>query len=311
MFLQYEDDDEDEQDADKLAGMQTSLKQRQRQEQDDQLFPDEVRALELRQLPQAKGARHPLHCSSPTHLVLACSSCTLLRFASSTRAGLLTTKKHLTNKNQPSTPVWPSAPQVDTPDGVPARQRFDKYRGLKSFRTAPWDPRESLPQDYSRVFAFENFRRWAFLMLQRAECCMPASSHQIAMGVQVLLQLLFKCQQLSMPHDALFRYCCLCRAHKRAIELSVKAGAAGNEHGVPAGTYVQLRVAAVPADAAARVLQRVASSQQEAVPPLVVFGLLQHECKLSVQVCRLPATVEVECWTGAGGVWSTAWLDCR
>ncbi|KAI3432659.1 hypothetical protein D9Q98_004203 [Chlorella vulgaris] len=159
--MDYEDDDEDEQDADKLAGMQTSLKQRQRQEQDDQLFPDEV----------------------------------------------------------------------DTPDGVPARQRFDKYRGLKSFRTAPWDPRESLPQDYSRVFAFENFRR----------------------------------------------------AHKRAIELSVKAGAAGNEHGVPAGTYVQLRVAAVPADAAARVLQRVASSQQEAVPPLVVFGLLQHECKLSVQ----------------------------
>lgn len=53
---------------------------------------------------------------------------------------------------------------------------------------------------------------------------------------------------------------------------------------MPVGSYVQLRVAAVPADAAARVLQRVTASRQQAVAPLVVFGLLHHECKLSVQV---------------------------
>lgn len=40
----------------------------------------------------------------------------------------------------------------------------------------------------------------------------------------------------------------------------------------------------MPADAAARVLERVAASQQRGVAPLMVFGLLQHECKLSVQV---------------------------
>ncbi|KAI7842810.1 hypothetical protein COHA_003556 [Chlorella ohadii] len=121
--------------------------------------------------------------------------------------------------------------EVDTPEGVAARQRFDKYRGLKSFRTSAWDPRESLPQDYARVFAFENFKR----------------------------------------------------AHKRAKEAAARVGAAGDPDGVAAGTYVQLQVAAVPADAAARVLERVAASQQRGVAPLMVFGLLQHECKLSVQ----------------------------
>lgn len=155
------DYDEEEERGGQLAGMIASQKERLRQEQDDQMFPDEV----------------------------------------------------------------------DTPEGVPARQRFDKYRGLKSFRTSPWDPRESLPQDYARVFAFENFKR----------------------------------------------------AHKRAKETAARVGAAGDPDGVAAGTYVQLQVAAVPADAAARVLERVAASQQRGVAPVMAFGLLQHECKLSVQ----------------------------
>lgn len=31
--------------------------------------------------------------------------------------------------------------------------------GLKSFRSSPWDAKEWLPQEYSRVFAFENIKR--------------------------------------------------------------------------------------------------------------------------------------------------------
>ena len=49
--------------------------------------------------------------------------------------------------------------ELDTPQDVPARTRFARFRGLRSLRTSPWDPYENLPRDYARIFQFEDFRR--------------------------------------------------------------------------------------------------------------------------------------------------------
>ena len=48
----------------------------------------------------------------------------------------------------------------------------------------------------------------------------------------------------------------------RAKIIAVKAGSAGDGHGVPAGTYVDLHLADVPQEAAEKVLQRIEAAKK-------------------------------------------------
>ncbi|KDQ55730.1 hypothetical protein JAAARDRAFT_37154 [Jaapia argillacea MUCL 33604] len=59
--------------------------------------------------------------------------------------------------------------EIDTPRDVSARVRFQRYRGLRSFRTSPWDPYENLPRDYARIFQFEDFKRTERSVRRRAD----------------------------------------------------------------------------------------------------------------------------------------------
>ena len=58
--------------------------------------------------------------------------------------------------------------EVNTPIDIAARIRFQRYRGLQSFRTLPWDPMENLPIDYARIFQFENYKKTKHIVTKEA-----------------------------------------------------------------------------------------------------------------------------------------------
>ena len=48
--------------------------------------------------------------------------------------------------------------EVDTPREGRALERFARYRGLRSFRNTPWNPKWNLPRSYARCYQFKHFK---------------------------------------------------------------------------------------------------------------------------------------------------------
>eukprot|EP00455_Lapot_gusevi_P042006 TRINITY_DN4937_c0_g1_i1.p1 TRINITY_DN4937_c0_g1~~TRINITY_DN4937_c0_g1_i1.p1 ORF type:complete len:369 (-),score=103.76 TRINITY_DN4937_c0_g1_i1:75-1124(-) len=59
--------------------------------------------------------------------------------------------------------------EVETPLDIPAKDRFARYRGLASFHSSEWDPMESLPLEYSRIYQFESFEAAKRRVLQQED----------------------------------------------------------------------------------------------------------------------------------------------
>lgn len=47
---------------------------------------------------------------------------------------------------------------VDTPEDQSARTRFARYRSLQSFRASHWHPKANLPDQYGRIFQFDDLK---------------------------------------------------------------------------------------------------------------------------------------------------------
>mmetsp|Transcript_114223 Transcript_114223/g.328151 ORF Transcript_114223/g.328151 Transcript_114223/m.328151 type:complete len:792 (+) Transcript_114223:126-2501(+) len=136
--------------------------------------------------------------------------------------------------------------EVDTPLDVPARERFQRYRGLKSFRTSPWDPYEDLPVEYSRIWEFEAFAATARAFRQQfAEDCWELEGGGVAAlfcavyirgvppsvletqprGVPFVVSNLFPCEQkVSVIHGVVTRHKGYDEPIKSKAELSLHCG---------------------------------------------------------------------------------------
>ncbi|KAI9908137.1 hypothetical protein PsorP6_004456 [Peronosclerospora sorghi] len=148
--------------------------------------------------------------------------------------------------------------EVDTPADQPARVRFARYRGMKSLRTSVWDPKESLPSDYSRLFQFADFA-----MVQRLALARGKEAERVIQQ-----------QRRHKAKSQLSRS----RTSSMAMEdvdeaVSVASEEFGELGFVPSGMFVTLHI------------KHVAISKLQArmeAGPLIVGALLKHENRLSV-----------------------------
>lgn len=140
--------------------------------------------------------------------------------------------------------------------------RFQKYRGLKSFRSSPWDPLENLPPDFSRIYQFQNFERMRRRIL--ADAASEEEGAMVCMGGKgvkgVLFFLLSSHEYLGFVPEMLVFHC-LPKEFYLEIHLLF----------LQEGWYVTLHIVDVPPS----VIESFQTGK-----PLVLVSLLPHEQKV-------------------------------
>ncbi|KRZ72878.1 Pre-rRNA-processing protein TSR1 -like protein [Trichinella papuae] len=100
--------------------------------------------------------------------------------------------------------------EVDTPLDISAAERFQKYRGLASFRTSYWNAEEELPPEYGRIFQFQNFKATYKRIVNEEKHGAPAGWFTSVHVLNVPLKLVEECKKLKkeplvayelLPHE--------------------------------------------------------------------------------------------------------------
>ncbi|CAM9413488.1 unnamed protein product [Discosporangium mesarthrocarpum] len=192
--------------------------------------------------------------------------------------------------------------EVDTPGDRAARERFARYRALRSFRTSPWDPKESLPEDYARIFQFEDFAAIQKEVLGMGQVIEHHQNQQL-LGA--------KAERSVVASSSRSRASSFARGDMHVDEegmgalgggegtlgelegraqsggsgalvpsaMSAQARVSGHEGFISSGAFVEVEVEGVSADLLERRrLLRPGGRDW----PLLFFSLLQHEHRLSV-----------------------------
>lgn len=156
--------------------------------------------------------------------------------------------------------------EVDVPADSSARVRFARYRGLKSLRTSAWDPKESLPRDYSRLFQFADFGMVQRLALARGKVA------EKAMKAELRRKSSFARSRASSVGSAMEDVDTGVDDAQLPLPLAMSAEF-GSDGYVPSGVYVTIYVKDVPLAAYHARVQ---------AGPLIMGALLKHENRLSV-----------------------------
>lgn len=146
--------------------------------------------------------------------------------------------------------------EVEVPLETPARERFAKYRGLKSFRQSPWHPHESLPAEYAYIHQLQDYS-----LLRNAA---------VAHTRKVQQEWLHHLDTAAPDADPIFHL--------------------DGEAYICPGAYIRVVLANVQPAAAEALCTAAANSKA----PMVAGALLAHEQKLTVVNCNVRRVAEYE-----------------